>query len=132
GAELMPAGPDVVLASTTPAVLQLRQASRTVPIVFVSTIDPIGSGLIASMAQPGGNITGFVIFEYGLAVKWLELLKEVAPGVKRAAVLRDPTVAAGNGPFAAVPAARAGDMGVRARDPRGAAGVQGAGPRFAE
>src|SRR4029453_18997327 len=100
-AELIALGPDVVLASTTAAVAQLQQASRTVPIVFVSVIDPVGSGLITSMARPGGNITGFVIFEYALAVKWLELLKEIAPGVKRAAVLRDATVASGIGQFAA-------------------------------
>jgi len=92
-AELITLGPDVVLASTTAAVAQLQQASRTVPIVFVSAIDPVGSGLITSMARPGGNITGFVIFEYALAAKWLELLKEIAPGVKRAAVLRDAAVA---------------------------------------
>ena len=90
--ELMALGPDVILASTTAAVAQLQQASRTVPIVFVSAIDPVGSGLITSMARPGGNVTGFVIFEYALAAKWLELLKEIAPGVKRAAVLRDAAV----------------------------------------
>jgi putative ABC transport system substrate-binding protein len=92
-AELIALGPDVVLASTTAAVAQLQQTSRTMPIVFVSTIDPVGSGLVTSMARPGGNVTGFVIFEYALAAKWLELLKEIAPGVKRAAVLRDATVA---------------------------------------
>src|SRR5437762_1722464 len=86
-AELIALGPDVVLASTTAAVAQLQQASRTVPIVFVSAIDPVGSGLITSMARPGGNVTGFVIFEYALAAKWLELLKEIAPGVKRVAAL---------------------------------------------
>jgi putative ABC transport system substrate-binding protein len=103
--ELMALGPDVILASTTAAVAQLQQASRTVPIVFVSTIDPVGSGLITSMARPGGNVTGFVIFEYALAAKWLELLKEIAPGVKRAAVLRDAAVASGIGQFAAIQAA---------------------------
>jgi ABC-type uncharacterized transport system substrate-binding protein len=96
-AELIALGPDVVLASTTAAVTQLQQASRTVPIVFVSAIDPVGSGLITSMARPGGNVTGFVIFEYALAAKWLELLKEIAPSVKRAAVLRDAAVASGIG-----------------------------------
>ena len=69
-AELIALGPDVVLASTAAAVAQLQQASRTVPIVFVSAIDPVGSGLITSMARPGGNVTGFVIFEYALAAKW--------------------------------------------------------------
>src|SRR5262249_35301329 len=86
-AELISLGPDVILASTTAAVTHLQQASRTIPIVFVSVIDPVGSGLITSMARPGGSVTGFVIFEYALAAKWLELLKEIAPGVKRAAVL---------------------------------------------
>jgi ABC-type uncharacterized transport system substrate-binding protein len=123
-AELIALGPDVVLASTTPAVVQLQQASRTVPIVFVSTIDPVGSGLITSMARPGGNITGFVIFEYALAVKWLELLKEIAPGVERAAVLRDPTVASGIGQFAAIQAAGSVGMELSAIDLRNAGDVE--------
>jgi len=89
-AELIALGPDVVLASTTAAVAQLQQASRTVPIVFVGAIDPVGSGLVTSMARPGGNVTGFVIFEYALAAKWLELLKEIAPGVRRATLLFGP------------------------------------------
>jgi putative tryptophan/tyrosine transport system substrate-binding protein len=101
-AELIALGPDIVLASTTAAVAQLQQASRTVPIVFISVIDPVGSGLIASMARPGGNATGFTSFEYGLSAKWLELLKEVAPRVTRAGVLRDPALASGPAYFAAV------------------------------
>jgi putative ABC transport system substrate-binding protein len=101
-AELVAQAPDVILASTTPAVTALQQASRSVPIVFVGVIDPVGSGLVTSFARPGGNATGFVVFEYSLAAKWLELLKEIAPGVTRAAVLRDPTVAAGIGQFAAI------------------------------
>ena len=75
--ELVALGPDVVLADTTQAVTPLQQASRTMPIVFVGVVDPVGSGLVASMARPGGNATGFVIFEYALAAKWLELLKEM-------------------------------------------------------
>jgi putative ABC transport system substrate-binding protein len=130
-AELIALGPDVVLASTTPAVLQLQQASRTVPIVFVSAIDPVGSGLIASMARPGGNITGFVAFEYALAVKWLELLKEIAPGVKRAAVLRDPTVAAGIGQFAAIQAVGSVGMELSAIDLRDAGEIERAIADFA-
>jgi putative tryptophan/tyrosine transport system substrate-binding protein len=90
-AELIALGPDVVLASTTAAVAQLQQASRTVPIVFVSVIDPVGSGLITSMARPGGNVTGFVIFEYALAAKWLELLKEIAPNTARVGIIYDPS-----------------------------------------
>jgi putative ABC transport system substrate-binding protein len=131
-AELIALGPDVVLASTTPAVLQLQQASRTVPIVFVSAIDPVGSGLITSMARPGGNITGFVIFEYALAVKWLELLKEIAPRVKRVAVLRDPTVAAGIGQFAAIQAAGSVGMELSAIDLRDAEEIERAIADFAQ
>src|SRR6516165_9000285 len=90
-AELVALGPDVILATVTPAVTALQRVTRTVPIVFVLVIDPVGSGLVASLARPGGNATGFVTFEYALAAKWLELLKEIAPRVTRAAVLRDPT-----------------------------------------
>ena len=129
--ELVALGPDVILASTTPAVLQLQQASRTVPIVFVSTIDPVGSGLITSMARPGGEITGFVIFEYALAVKWLELLKEIAPSVERVAVLRDPTVAAGIGQFAAIQAAGSVGMELSAIDLRDAGEIERAVADFA-
>jgi len=131
-AELIALGPDVVLAGTTSAVLQLQQASRTVPIVFVSAIDPVGSGLIASMARPGGNITGFVVFEYALAVKWLELLKEIAPGVKRAAVLRDPTIAAGIGQFAAIQAAGSVGMELSAIDLRDGGEIERAVADFAQ
>jgi ABC-type uncharacterized transport system substrate-binding protein len=131
-AELIALGPDVVLASTTAAVAQLQRASRTVPIVFVSAIDPVGSGLIASMARPGGNATGFVIFEYALAAKWLELLKEVAPGVKRAAVLRDAAVASGIGQFAAIQAAGSVGMELSAIDLRDLGEVERAVADFAQ
>jgi putative ABC transport system substrate-binding protein len=82
----------------------LLQATRTVPIVFVTVIDPVGAGLVASLAQPGGNATGFTLYEYSMSGKWLELLKEIAPRVTRAAVLRDPAVASGIGQFGAVQA----------------------------
>jgi putative ABC transport system substrate-binding protein len=82
-------------------VLALQQVSRTVPIVFAAAIDPVGAGLVASLARPGGNATGFTMFEYGISAKWLELLKEISPGVKRVAVLREPTVA-GIGQLAAM------------------------------
>ena len=131
-AELIALGPDVVLASTTAAVAQLQQASRTVPIVFVSAIDPVGSGLITSMARPGGNVTGFVIFEYALAAKWLELLKEIAPGVKRAAVLRDAAVASGIGQFAAIQAAGSVGMELSAIDLRDFGEIEGAIADFAQ
>src|SRR2546429_3354879 len=131
-AELIALGRDVVLASTTAAVVQLQQASRTVPIVFVSVIDPVGSGLITSMARPGGNVTGFVIFEYALAAKWLELLKEIAPGVKRVAALRDATVASGIGQFAAIQAAGSVDMELSAIDLRDAGEIERAIADFAQ
>jgi putative tryptophan/tyrosine transport system substrate-binding protein len=104
-AELAALAPDVILAASgTSTVAPLLQATRTVPIVFVVVIDPVGAGFVASLARPGGNATGFLMFEYGLSGKWLELLKQVAPGVTRAAVLRDAAIASGIGQFAAVQA----------------------------
>ena len=104
-AELAALAPDVILAATgTATVAPLLQATRTVPIVFAIVIDPVGAGFVASLARPGGNATGFLMFEYGLSGKWLELLKQIAPGVTRAAVLRDPAIASGIGQFAAVQA----------------------------
>src|SRR6202048_3421510 len=104
-AELAALAPDVLLAGTgTATVAALLQATRTVPIVFVTVIDPVGAGFVASLAQPGGNATGFTIYEYSMSGKWLELLKEIAPRVTRAAVLRDPAVASGIGQFGAVQA----------------------------
>ena len=105
-AELAALAPDVILAATgTATTAPLLQATRTVPIVFAIVIDPVGAGFVASLAGPGGNATGFLMFEYGLAGKWLELLKQIAPRVTRVAVLRDPTIASGIGQFAAVQAA---------------------------
>jgi putative ABC transport system substrate-binding protein len=92
-AELLALAPDVVLATTAPIVVALQQVSRTVPIAFATVIDPVGAGVVASLSRPGGNATGFITFEYGISAKWLELLKEISPGVKRVAVLREPTVA---------------------------------------
>ena len=104
-AELAALAPDIILAAAgTATVAPLLQATRTVPIVFVLVIDPVGAGFVASLARPGGNATGFTMFEYGMSGKWLELLKEIAPGMTRAAVLRDPGVASGIGQFAAVQA----------------------------
>jgi len=97
--------PDVILAGTgTATVAPLLQATRTVPIVFALVIDPVGAGFIDSLARPGSNATGFTVFEYGMSGKWLELLKQLAPNLTRAAVLRDPTIASGIGQFAAVQA----------------------------
>jgi putative ABC transport system substrate-binding protein len=102
-AELATLAPDVLLAGTgTATVAPLLEATRTVPIVFVTVIDPVGAGFVASLARPGGNATGFTNYEYSMSGKWLELLKEVAPGVTRAAVLRDPAVTAGIGQFGAI------------------------------
>jgi putative ABC transport system substrate-binding protein len=100
--ELVALVPDVVLVSGASALAPLLQATRTVPIVFVAVADPVGAGLVESMARPGGNATGFIQFEYSLSGKWLELLKEIAPGVTRAAVLRDPAITAGVGQFAVI------------------------------
>jgi putative ABC transport system substrate-binding protein len=103
-AELVALAPDVVLAGTGGTTVALRQASRTVPIVFAQAVDPVGAGFVASLARPGGNATGFTQFEYGLSAKWLELLKAVAPGITRAAVLRE-VGTAGVGQWAVIQAA---------------------------
>jgi putative ABC transport system substrate-binding protein len=101
-AELVALAPDVILAAGNAPVERLLQATRTVPIVFVFAIDPVGSGIVDSLSRPGGNATGFMQFEYSLTAKWLELLKQIAPGMTRAAVLRDSAVAAGIGQFAVI------------------------------
>ena len=95
-AELAALAPDVILAAGTAALAPLLQATRTVPIVFVIVADPVGAGFVDSLARPGGNATGFMQFEYSLSGKWLELLKQIAPGVTRAAVLRDPAIPPGS------------------------------------
>ena len=99
-AELVALAPDVILAAGNAPVERLLQATRTVPIVFVIVLDPVGSGIVDSLSRPGGNATGFMQFEYSLTAKWLELLKQVAPSLTRAAVLRDSAIAAGIGQFA--------------------------------
>jgi len=103
-ADLVALAPDVIISDTSFNVAAVQQATRTVPIVFGGVIDPVGGGLVNSLARPGGNTTGFTAFEYAIGAKWLELLKEVAPRTTRAAVLRDPTIAAGIGQFAAIQA----------------------------
>jgi putative tryptophan/tyrosine transport system substrate-binding protein len=100
-AELVALAPDVILAPGT-SLGYMLQATRTVPIVFPIAADPVGSGLVESLSRPGGNATGFLLFEYDLSAKWLELLKEIVPGVTRAAVLRDPTAITGIGQFAVI------------------------------
>jgi ABC-type uncharacterized transport system substrate-binding protein len=103
-AELAALAPDVIVAHGTSTVRPLLLATRTVPIVFPIAGDPVGAGLVESLARPGGNATGFMTFEYSLSGKWLELLKQIAPGTTRAAILRDPTQGAGTGLFAAIQA----------------------------
>jgi putative ABC transport system substrate-binding protein len=101
-AELVALAPDVIFASGSAAVGPLRRATRTVPIVFAATPDPVGAGFVESLARPGGNITGFTPYEYGIGAKWLEVLKEIAPSVARVAVVRDPTITAGIGLWGAI------------------------------
>jgi putative ABC transport system substrate-binding protein len=103
-AELVGLTPDVIFASASVNVAALQRIPRSLPIVFANVIDPVGAGFVTSLARPGGNITGFSAFEYSLSGKWLELLKELAPNLTRAAVLRDPSLAAGIGQFAAIQA----------------------------
>ena len=103
-AELIALGPEIVFASGTLSVIALQGTSRTLPIVFVGVTDPVGASLVDSLARPGGNATGFMIYEYSFGGKRLELLKQIAPGVTRVAVLRDPSNPAGGAEFAAIQA----------------------------
>jgi putative ABC transport system substrate-binding protein len=121
-AELVALAPDVILASSSPAIMSVQELTRTVPIVFVNIVDPVGAGFVESLARPGGNATGFVLYEYGMSAKWLELLKEIVPPLKLAAVLRDPAIASGAGQYAVIQAA-APSFGVELR----AVGVRDAG-----
>jgi putative tryptophan/tyrosine transport system substrate-binding protein len=100
--ELVALAPDVILATGSSTVGPLLQATRSIPIVFTLVPDPVGAGFVDNLARPGGNATGFMLFEYGIGGKFLELLKQIAPGVTRVAVLRDPGITAGIGQFAAV------------------------------
>ena len=101
-AELVGLRPDALFASGAVVASAFRRVTRTVPIVFASAVDPVGSGLVASLARPGGNVTGFTVYEFGMSGKWLELLKQIAPRVTQVAVLRDPTVQSGMGVFGAI------------------------------
>jgi putative ABC transport system substrate-binding protein len=112
-ADLVTLAPDVILGPGTAPVGPLLQATRTVPIVFVHVVDPVGAGFVNSLARPGGNATGFIQFEYGISGKWLELLKQIVPDVTRAAVIRDATVSSGTGQFGAIQSA-APSLGVEA------------------
>jgi putative ABC transport system substrate-binding protein len=130
--ELVALTPDVILAAGASAVPPLLKATRTVPVVFMNVVDPVGAGYVDSLARPGGNVTGFVSFEYGLSVKWLELLKEIAPQVARVAVIRDPEISAGTGQFGAIQAA-APSLGLEliAVNPREASEIERAIAAFA-
>jgi putative tryptophan/tyrosine transport system substrate-binding protein len=103
-AELVALAPDVILVSSGSALAALQTATRTVPIVFVNVTDPVGAGYVASLSRPGANTTGFTLFEYGTSGKWLELLKQIAPAMTRAAVIRDPSITSGTAQFAAIQA----------------------------
>ena len=100
--ELVTHPPDIIVADGASTVGPLLQVTRSVPVVFTTVVDPVGAGFVASLSRPGGNATGFANFEYSLSGKWLELLKQIAPNVTRAAVLRDPAISAGIGQFAAI------------------------------
>jgi putative tryptophan/tyrosine transport system substrate-binding protein len=131
-AELAALAPDVILASGTAAVTPLLQATRSVPIVFVLVLDPVGAGVVESLARPGGNATGFLVYEYSISAKWVELLKQIALGVTRAAVIRDPAITAGIGQFAAIQAV-APSLGVEVTpvSVRNAGEIEGAVATFA-
>jgi putative ABC transport system substrate-binding protein len=103
-AELVALTPDVILSAGSPSVAALQQTTGTVPVVFVTVVDPVSSGFVDSLARPGGNITGFAVYEYSIGGKWLELLKEIAPGTTRVAVIRDAALTAGGGQLGVIQA----------------------------
>jgi putative ABC transport system substrate-binding protein len=113
-AELVAVSPDVILAAGSSTVGPVLEATRTIPVVFPTAVDPVGAGFVDSLAHPGGNATGFLLYEYSLGGKWLELLKQMAPRVTRVGVLRDQSTAAGSGQFGAIQAV-ASSFGVEAR-----------------
>jgi putative ABC transport system substrate-binding protein len=126
-AELVGLAPDVILAGSGATMPALMEATRSLPIVFVQTVDPVGSGYVASLARPGGNVTGFTQFEFSMGGKWLELLKQIAPSVTRVAVLRDAGNVEGTAQFAAIQSAgpslhvegASGDQSRACRQPQG-------------
>jgi putative tryptophan/tyrosine transport system substrate-binding protein len=120
--ELVALAPDAIVTATTPGAAAMQQATRTVPIIFVIVLDPVAAGFVSNLARPGGNITGFALYDYGISAKWLELLKQIAPNVSRVAVIRDPSLVSGVGQLAAIQAVAA-SFGVElspveARDPK--------------
>jgi putative ABC transport system substrate-binding protein len=124
-AELTAKQPDVLLGSSGPMVEALLQATRTIPIVFTSVLDPVGSGIIESLARPGGNATGFELIEWSISEKWIDLLKQIAPRTTRAGVVRDPSVPGGSGQFGALQApARSLGVELRPIDSRGTDSIE--------
>ena len=124
-AELVALAPDVILTTGSAGLTPVLEATRTIPVVFVQVTDPVGAGLVESLARPGGSATGFTLFEFSTSGKWVELLKQIAPTVTRAVVLRDPTGTTGPGQFAAIQSA-ASPLGVELRpvDIRRAEGIE--------
>jgi putative ABC transport system substrate-binding protein len=116
--QLVALAPDVIVASASPSVAALQRLRHDLPIVFANVIDPVGAGFVASLARPGGNTTGFTAFEYRISGKWLELLKELSPGLKRVVVVRDPMIAAGIGQFAAIQTSSSSELELTAINPR--------------
>lgn len=132
-AELIALAPDVIVTGGSAGAGVMLKATRTIPIVFAIVPDPVGSGFVESLSRPGGNATGFMMFEYNLCGKWLELLKEIAPNVTHAAVLRDPAIAAGIGQFAVIQSV-APSVGIEVSpiDLREPVQIEGAIARFAQ
>jgi putative tryptophan/tyrosine transport system substrate-binding protein len=130
--ELVALAPDVILASGFPSMAALQPITRSVPVVFVLVADPVGAGFVESLARPGGNITGFALYEFSISAKWLELLKRIAPHVTRAGIIRDPTLTAGTAMFGAIQAV-APSLGVDVRpiDARDASEIERAVTAFA-
>jgi len=129
--ELVGLSPDVILASASPSVVALQRVTHDLPIVFANVIDPVGAGFVASLARPGGNTTGFTAFEYSISSKWLELLEEFLPGLKRVAVVRDPLIEAGIGQFASIQTASSSRLELTAINPRDPAEIKRALAAFA-
>jgi len=132
--ELVEMVPDVIVAGASSSVAALQGITHSIPVVISGVIDPVGAGFVKSLARPGGNMTGFTAFEYSISGKWLELLKEFAPGVKRVAVIRDPSIAAGIGQFAAIQAlaSSSSEMELTAIDPHNTAELEKALSEFGE
>jgi putative ABC transport system substrate-binding protein len=125
GAELIRWAPDVILANSSLVVAALKQQTTTIPIVFAQVVDPVNSGFVDSLARPGGNITGFVSVDFGIGAKWLEILKQIAPGVTRVGVLRDPGTPGGSGQLGAIQAATSSfRVELRALDVRDTAAIE--------